>query len=325
MDIAIDLGKRMSYVVIEDNGKPVKEGYVETTKDGFSTFFGNVGNPKLIVESSSTTNWIANMFAGYDITVAHPAKVRLIAQSVKKTDKIDAHIIMDLYKKDYLPKSYLPLREVRDARDLCRDRSLIVGQRIATINKIKYHAFCLGIKLKGQGIRKKVLRKLKSEPKLELLVRQLERIDIAISEYDERILEVIQNDKSLVGHYARLIDTIPGFGPCGSLTIAAEIGDISRFPDEFHLFSYAGLVPRLYQSGDKEWKGHITKGDTILKTILLQCTNIHTRFSKNSTVTYWSENNKDRIGKKKAKVGSMKRLLRIIYWMLKRNEQYCDR
>jgi hypothetical protein len=38
MDIAIDLGKRRSYVVMEDNGKMVKEGYVETTKDGFFTF-----------------------------------------------------------------------------------------------------------------------------------------------------------------------------------------------------------------------------------------------------------------------------------------------
>jgi transposase len=117
-----------------------------------------VNNPKIIVEVSSTTNWIANMFEDYDITVAHPAKVRLIAQSVKKTDKIDAHTLMGLYKKDYLPKSYLPSREVSDARDLCRDRSLIVKQRVAIVNKIKYHAFCLGIELKGQGIRKKTLQ-----------------------------------------------------------------------------------------------------------------------------------------------------------------------
>ena len=41
MDIAIYLGKRMSYVVMEDSGKPVKEEYVETTKDGFSAFFGD--------------------------------------------------------------------------------------------------------------------------------------------------------------------------------------------------------------------------------------------------------------------------------------------
>ncbi len=323
MDIAIDLGKRRSYVVMEDNGRPVKEGYVETTKDGFSTFFGNVDSPKLIVESSSTTNWVANMFEGYDITVAHPAKVRLIAQSVKKTDKTDAHTLMDLYKKDYLPKSYLPPREIRDARDLCRDRALVVGQRVAIINKIKYHAFCLGIEVKRLG--KKNMRQLSAEPKLNLLMKQLEASDTIIGEYNQKIQDVVKNGKSLVSHYARLIDTIPGFGSYGSLTIAAEIGDVNRFPDEFHLFSYAGVVPRVYQSGDKELKGHITKGDTFLKTVLLQCTNIHINFDKTSVVTYRYEENRDRISKKKAKVGSMKRLLRIIYWMLKRNEQYRDR
>lgn len=323
MDIAIDLGKRMSYVVMEDNGKPVKEGYVETTKDGFSAFFGDVDNPKIIVEASSTINWIANMFEGYDITVAHPAKVRLIAQSVKKTDKNDAHTLMDLYKKDYLPKSYLPIKEVRDARDLCRDRTLAVGQRVAIVNKIKYHAFCLGRDAKRLG--KKNRERLRNEPKLELLLRQLDETDATIDEYNKRICDAVQNGKSLVNHYARLIDTIPGFGPYASLAIAAEIGDINRFHDEFRLFSFAGVVPRTRQSGDKEWKGHIAKGDTFLKTVLLQCANIHMRFSKSSVVTYWYEENRGRVGRKKAKIASMKRLLRIIYWMLKRDEEYHDR
>jgi transposase len=323
MNIAIDLGKRMSYVVIEDDDKVVKEGYVETNKESFQEFFGNVNKPKIIVEASSTLNWIANMFDGYDIMVAHPAKVRLIAQSVKKTDKIDAHTVMDLYKKDYLPKSHLPSKEVREARDLCRDRSLIVRQRVAMINKIKYHAFCIGIKVKCLG--KKTMNALAKEPKLELLIKQLENTEGIIKTYNERIEEIVKNGDSRISHYARLIDTIPGFGSHSSFIIAAEIDDINRFPDEFRLFSYAGVVPRIYQSGDKEWKGHITKSNTFLKTTLLQCANIHVMRGKNSVVTYWYDNNKYRIGKKKAKIAAVKRLLRIIYWMLKRDEEYHDR
>ena len=214
-------------------------------------------------------------------------------------------------------------KEVRDARDLCKDRSLLVRQHVALINKIKYHAFCLGIDVKRLG--KKTLKELKKEPKLELLITQLEDTDAIIAKYGERIKEMVEKGDSVVSHYARLIDTIPGFGTCSSFAIAAEIGDINRFPNEFRLFSYAGVVPRIYQSGEKEWKGHITKGDTFLKTVLLQCAHIHIRYSKSSAVTYQYEENKDRIGKKKAKVGSMKRLLRVIYWMLKRNEVYHDR
>ena len=112
MNIAIDFGKTMSYVVIEDNDKVVKEGYVKTKKESFQDFFGNVSNPKIIIDASGTTNSIANM-DGYDIIVAHLAKVKLIAQSVKKTDKTDAHTVMDLYKKNYLPKSHLPKNMLR--------------------------------------------------------------------------------------------------------------------------------------------------------------------------------------------------------------------
>ena len=157
------------------------------------------------------------------------------------------------------------------------------------------------------------------------MIRQLEETDTTIGKYNEKIADFVENNKSLVSHYARLTNTIPGFGPYGSLVIASEIGDINRFPDEFRLFSFAGVVPRLYQSDDKECKGHITKGDTFLKTILLQCANVHTRFDKESAITYRYEKSRDRIGKKKAKVGSMKRLLRVIYWMLKRDEEYHDR
>ncbi len=64
MEIAIDMRKWKSYVVVEYNGKTVKEGHAETRKDGFYTFFDNVNYPKSIVEASSTVNRIANIFLG---------------------------------------------------------------------------------------------------------------------------------------------------------------------------------------------------------------------------------------------------------------------
>ncbi len=315
MDIAIDLGKKKSYVVMEDNGRAVKEGYVETTKDGFSTFFGHVDNPKIIVEASSTVNRIANIFEGYELAVAHPAKVKLIAQSVKKTDKIDAHILMDLYKKDYLPRSYIPNRDVRDARDLCRDRSLLVIQRVGIKNKIRYHAYCLGIEFKSFTQRN--LKLLKSHPQLTLLVNQFERTTLTIREYDEKISKVSDSN-----HYAKLLQTIPGIGKYGSLVIASEIGDVNRFHTEFNLFSYTGLVPRIYQSGDKEWKGRIMKGNTFLKTLLIECVIIHLRYCPESPITASYNRMRIRTGNKKARIAATKRLLRVIYWMLKRDEEY---
>lgn len=315
MDIAIDLGKKRSYVVMEDNGRQVKEGYTDTTREGFDSFFGRVNDPHLIVEATSTVNRIANIFEGYDITVANPSRVRLIAESVKKTDKIDAHVLMDLYKKDYLPRSYLPSKETRDGRDLCRDRALLIRERTMIKNKIRYHAYCLGIEFKD--FTKKALKILKMQPKLSLLVEQLESMDKIVKQYDEKIAIAVQDN-----NYAKLIDTIPGIGNYGALVIASEIGDINRFPTEFHLFSYAGLVPRIYQSGEKEWKGRIAKGDVFLKTILIECVQIHVRRCNYSQITSAYNRLRIRIGNKKARVAAARRLLRVIYWMLKRNDTY---
>jgi IS605 OrfB family transposase len=65
--IAIDLGKWKSYIVMEKNGIVVKEGHTYTTKEGFSAFFEEVDNPKIIVEASSNTNWVANMMKNHNL------------------------------------------------------------------------------------------------------------------------------------------------------------------------------------------------------------------------------------------------------------------
>lgn len=315
MEIAIDLGKYNSYVVMEDNGKVVKEGYVKTTKDEFSIFFGKVDNPKIVVEASSTLNRIANMFEGYDLTVAHPSKVRLIAQSVKKTDKVDAHTIMDLYKKDYLPKSYLPSKEIRDWRDLCREKAFLVRQRTAIKNRIRYQAYCLGIDFKIWS--KKNIKMLKEESKLGLLIVQLESTTDTITKYEGMIKDAAKDNTN-----AMLIDTIPGIGMVSALGIAAEIGDINRFQSEENLFAYTGLVPRIYQSGNKEWKGHITQGNSFLKWMLVECAGIHIMRAIDSPITIAYERIKERRGNKKAKIAAARHILRAIYYMLKRNQDF---
>ena len=70
---------------------------------------------------------------------------------------------------------------------------------------------------------------------------------------------------------ARLIDTIPEIVKVSALIIASETGDVNRFPSEENIFAYTGLVPRIYPSGNKEWKGHITKGNGFLKWRLVEC------------------------------------------------------
>jgi hypothetical protein len=81
MNIGIDLGKRRSYIVMQEGNVVVKEGYTDTSREGFEEFFGEERNATIVVESSSSTNKIANILEGYNVVVANPLKVRIIAES----------------------------------------------------------------------------------------------------------------------------------------------------------------------------------------------------------------------------------------------------
>ncbi len=64
----------------------------------------------------------------------------------------------------------------------------------------------------------------------------------------------------------QLLATIPGIGELLALTVAAEIGEISRFPSARKLIGYAGLAPTIKQSGQSSWTGRISKaGSPILR------------------------------------------------------------
>jgi transposase len=317
MNVAIDVGKKSSYIVVENNGNITTEGYVPTTKDGFSTYLSGLDKPTVIVEASSTMDRVAALLEEYDanVKVAHPRNVKLIAESTKKTDKNDAHTLLNLYKAGYLPEAYLASKEVRDGRNLCRNRDFLVKHRTAVKNRIHDQAFRLGIDFKGFS--RKTLEELSTASfPLERLVSELKALNNEIKEFDKRIERELQGNE-----YAKLLYTIPGVGIVSALGIATEIADIGRFPTAANLCTYAGMVPRIYQSGDKEWKGHISKGNTFLKHLLVQCVQVHIRIS-DSWITDAYNRIKIRAGKKKAKIAAARKLLVTMYCLLKEGREY---
>ncbi len=80
---------------------------------------------------------------------AYPYKVRLIAESVKKTDKIDAHTLLSLYKAGFLPGSYVPPKRIRELRESCRDRASLVEEATALKNRLRYKMFSHGSSVKA--------------------------------------------------------------------------------------------------------------------------------------------------------------------------------
>jgi transposase len=319
MKISIDVGKRRSYVVVENNGVVENEGYVDTTQEGFDSIMPQTDDNTFIMEAGNNLYPVADLLERRNgkIVVAHPAAMKMIAKAPNKTDKNDAHRLLDAYNADYLPTSYLPPKEIREDRNLCSAREFFVRQRSAVKNRMRYEAHKYGIE--PGSLTKKSIDELEKSGHLSLmeLVKLYREQTERISDFNETVKE-----KALQNHYATLIDTIPGIGPTSALSIASQIGDIQRFPTEFHFFSYLGLCPSTHQSGSVEWKGHLKTGNMTLRSILIECTWIHVAFCKDSVITEKYYGLSKRMGPKRAAVASAKRLSRIIYYMLIRDKPF---
>ncbi len=319
MEVAIDVGKRKSYVVVQNDGIVEREGYVETTEEGFDSIIPTRDGSTFIIEAGSSLYHVVGPLERRNgrIIVAHPAAMKLIAKAPNKTDKNDAHKLLNAYNANYLPRSYLPSKEVREDRNLCSVREFVVRQRAAIKNRIRYEAHRSGIEL--GSLTKKSIAELKVSQNLPL--KELAALHQGCSEIVSNFDDVVE-EKARQSEYAKLIDTIPGIGSVSALLIASQIADIGRFPTEFHLFSYAGLCPSTHQSGGKDWKGHVKPGNMSLRSTLIECVWIHIACCDYSTITETYRRLSARMGPKKAAVACAKRMARIIYYMLIRNKPF---
>ena len=137
--IGIDYHKRYSYVVVKnDKGKTEQRGTVTNSKEAFQQFLRPYCSGKAVLEATRNWrliyDWLEEMLD--DVALAHPLKVRAIAEARIKTDKISADILADLLRTDLLPRAYAPSRETRDIKYILRQRMFYVRVRIMVKNRI---------------------------------------------------------------------------------------------------------------------------------------------------------------------------------------------
>ena len=138
------------------------------------------------------------------------------------------------------------------------------------------------------------------------------------STVEDEISRSVINDRSV-----KILMTIPGIDICSSAAIMSEIDDISRFGSKEKLASYADLVPRQGQSGNRDMRGHITKhGPSMLRFILVNAAHSVVKYSDRMRRKYLSLVR--RLGKNRAIVAIARILLETIYTMLKKGEHFVD-
>lgn len=325
----LDIHKKTCQAIIcTEKGEVVKQGKIPTEKEKIQEFFSEHGKIKIAIEACNHWEHIFDTLEmdGHQVVLAHPLKTRIIAESRVKTDKVDAKILAQLLRTGFLPTSYIPSKEIRDLRNLVR-RRIFLGRYTARLkNKIYAELLRQGFSyqrgptlFKGWG--KRWLHSLK-----------IPSIDSYLTLYDSVILEIKNMEQELKSYGqcckdVELLVTIPGIGIYSALVIISEIGDITRFSNEEKLCSYAGLNPSVHQTGDHCYYGHITKqGSKHLRWILTEAVRIHLiwmkRQNRESKIIRFYQRLKKRKPENVATVAASRKLLQIIYHMLKNKDVF---
>jgi transposase len=229
-----------------------------------------------------------------------------------------------------VPAIWLPDPRVREERELARFRLHLVKHRSQLKHRIHSTLMSFGhpcpvtdlFGVKGREL----LAKLEvPEPwagNVLASVQLIDSLEDQISEINER-LQAGGADHP----YVPKLLSAPGIGSVLAFTIAAEIGDISRFESATKLTGYTGLCPRVVQSGDSDRRGPLTKqGPRYLRWALLEAT-MHALRHPAYAERY--QRNKRRLGKQRgakvAQIDIARKLTVAIWHMLTRNESFAPK
>jgi transposase len=307
--IGVDLHKAFFQVcAVNGLGDRQWEQRWATNDGGIAGFLARCGGHSRIAVEASSPTW-----AFVDRIVAHVGavhvvdtrKTRLKAGYAAKTDRLDAQRLADALRRDSVVGIYYPPPAIRDLRELCRYRCHLA--RLQASVKQRIHALLLR---HGVTVPVKALFSKRGTAWLESLTlpgwggASLQGLRQILTDVRTQLVPVVSAMRTTAASdpIAQALDARPGFGPVFSVTVRAEVGTITRFPDGPHLASYAGLVPRVERSGGRQWSGRITKaGSPWLRWTLIEAA-IH-QFRRQDDFGRWARQLAVRKGILKARVG----------------------
>ena len=277
----------------------------------------------------------------------------------RKTDVGDAHWLATLARAGLLRGSFVPSAKLRELRLIARQRQKLVGQLASEKNRLHKVLTDSGVRLgvvvsdlHGQSARamvkaiiagqspqevlKLASRRLKASREeifdalqgdltashrfvLDELMRHIEEIEARIARFDTRLLAELESERDALA----LLQTIPGVDLIGAAMLLVEIGtDMESFGSADRLASWVGICPGNNESAGKRKSGHLRKGNLYVRRLL--CEFAHAASRTTSVFKSKFQSLVVRRGHKRAIIAIGHKILRTIFFMLKRREHYRD-
>jgi transposase len=323
--IGIDLHKRLqTWVVLgeTDNTKLLSRTY-PVTPESISRAVSEVkklGDEYIaLVEPVCGWIWVVKQLRelGIEVEVSNPRKIRMIADSLKKTDENDAFTLARLLKTGEVALSYECNPETRKHRSLVRERCFLVNTRASIKTRLESivtrdgnHTFLNRAKNRTQII--------VTNSEVTIHQEAIASLDIILKKVEKEI----EKSTKLSPDIKRLM-SIPCVGLVTASTIVAEVGDFKNFKSADNLTSFAGLVPRERSSGGKQRLGSITHaGSAYLRYVLIETALRIREVPETISLYNFYKRIQTKSGAMRARVALARKLLTIMWHMMHKGQDY---
>jgi transposase len=330
--VGIDLHKKTIVICVMDQDRKVTQRRTLACGDveAIVAFFRQLGPFRAAVEATASYEWLVALIEPLadKVVLANPKKLRVIAESTKKTDKLDAQVLAEFLVRDMIPQAHRPTPRQREHRTLVRHRQYLRQCATALKNKIRrvlgdYNADRKDL-FTAEGW-EKALKGVKLSDSDQFVLDQLradwEFLEGQILDLAKQLKEFAKKAPAREAEARAKLATIKGVGPVTIDVVISELGDVSRFKSSKAVTAYAGLAPRVRQSAGKGKDLGITKeGSPLLRWALVEASWRVIRQSAAWERIY--QGIKRRAGGKKAIVAVARRLLCVMYAMLRDGKNY---
>ncbi|MBU0717643.1 MAG: IS110 family transposase [Planctomycetes bacterium] len=329
--VGIDLHKKTISLCVVDQERNVldRRRFYCSEPERIVGFFEGRGAFQAVVEAPASYEWLVSLLEPLAdrVVLAHPKKLRIIAESTRKSDQLDAQVLAEFLALDMIPEAYRPSQRERAHRILVRHRHYISRRLTSVRNKIRrvlsdYNAdredlfTQIGLTYLGKVAVSEADRFVLDQLRAawEVSIAQLRAVE-------QRLRAFAQDAPSREAEARAVLDTIPGVGPGTVDVVVSELGDIRRFASQKKACAYAGLAP-----GGRESAGHrkqlgITKeGSKLLRWVLVEAAWRWVRRTNRWGSIF--EALTKRRGKKKAITAVARQLLCVMVSMLQRGQRY---
>ena len=329
--VGVDLHKQTITMVAVDAARKLvsRKRFSNLQTDQMAAFVTSLGPCRLTVEATASYEWFVAVVEPLvdQVILAHPGKLRIIAQSTRKSDNLDARVLAEMLALDQIPPAYRPTPRQREHRHYVRHRHFLKKKITGVRNKIRRLLSDHNLDRKDLFTRagREYLTQLTLPAADRFCVDQLMcgwyGYKFQLQGVNTRLKEFAESGTALEQEDRALLQTVPGIAVVTADVILAELADWRRFSSIKKTASYVGIVPGQRESAGKRKSLHIEKtGSPLLRCMLVQSAWQLVRRSPRWRAIY--QRLKGRIGGKKAIVAVSRRLLGICYSVLKSRQRY---